>query len=154
MVNGVFTEGAALAYPNSQFNFADYFIDVALAEDEAITAALAVTLPALTGSAAVVAAATAALAATLPALTGSAAATASATAAAAVHLPALTADLTVEVPIEAAFIITLPALSAAFEATSAAAAPRSPYAVKRFPGVRANDTTRRTPTFRNRRRRR
>lgn len=30
MLNGVFTEGASLAYPNSQFNYADYFIDVAL----------------------------------------------------------------------------------------------------------------------------
>ena len=32
MVNGVFTEGAALAYPASQFTFADYFIDVAVDE--------------------------------------------------------------------------------------------------------------------------
>lgn len=30
MVNGVFTEGGSLAYPNSSFNFTDYFIDVSL----------------------------------------------------------------------------------------------------------------------------
>lgn len=153
MLNGVFTEGGALAYPATGTN-SDYFIDVALAEDEAIAAALAVTLPALAASAAVEASATTTAAVTLPSLSAALAAAAGATVAAAVTLPALTADITAAVPIEAAITATLPALTVAFEATSAAAAPRSPFAVKRFPGVRANDTLRRTPTFRNVRRRR
>lgn len=153
MLNGVFTEGAALAYPATGTN-SDYFIDVALAEDEAIAAVLAVTLPALTAAAAVVASATTGAVVTLPALATAIAGTGTATVAAEVSLPALVADLAAEVPIDAAVAVALPALTAAFEATSAAAAPRSPFAVKRFPGVRANDTLRRTPTFRDVRRRR
>lgn len=154
MVNGVFFEGPSIGYPNSQFNLADYFIDVALAEDEAATAELAITLPALTAGLTAHADTSGAATITLPALTASATAVARAAAAVDVTLPALTADLAVAVPAVAVLDITLPALTAGFTATSAAAAPRSPFAVKRFPGVRANDTLRRTPTHRNVRRRR
>lgn len=109
MINGVFTEGAALAYPASQFNFADYFIDPSLASDEAITGVLTVTFPAFTTAAAAEAEADAVLAATLPAFTATAAGDSLATGLLAATLPAFTAAVAGAASAGAVLAATFPA---------------------------------------------
>lgn len=128
MVNGVFTEGAALAYPASQFNFADYFIDVALAGDEAVTGELAVTLPALAVAATGTSKSTSALAATLPTLAAAAAGTSLATAALTAVLPAIEAAASGAANATGVLAAALPAIVVQM-ADSVTAAARSTPAV-------------------------
>ena len=142
MLNGSFTEGAALAYPATATG-SDYFIDVAIAGDEAVTGELDATLPSLVAaaagastSAAVFAAAlpdlaaaaagrgvsTATLAATLPEMAAAAAAAALATGTLSATLPALEVDLSDSVTAAAT---STPAVTAAYTSTTAVAAGRT-----------------------------
>jgi hypothetical protein len=131
MINGQFVESAAGSYPNSAFNFADYFIDVALAVEEAIEADLAATLPAFTVAGAGAGSSAAAFAATVP---------------------AFAFEGVASVPVEGDLGVTLPAFSAAFVASATGVEARIPFAGLRRGGKRGLDTLRPTPTFRPRRR--
>jgi hypothetical protein len=152
MINGQFVESAAGSYPNSAFNFADYFIDVALAVEEAIEADLAATLPAFSVAGAASASATAGLAATLPAFTVAGAGAGSSAAAFAATVPAFAFEGVASVPVEGDLGVTLPAFSAAFVASATGVEARIPFAGLRRGGKRGLDTLRPTPTFRPRRR--
>jgi hypothetical protein len=113
MANGHFTEGASIAYPATVFNFADYFIDVALAGDEGITGVLAVTFPAFTVAAAAEAEADAVLTAAFPALTVAAAGDSAADGALAATFPAFTAAAAGSASASAVLTATFPALTVA-----------------------------------------
>jgi hypothetical protein len=128
MINGVFTEGGALAYPASQFNFADYFVDVALAGDEAVTGELDATLPAIETAMAGTSTAAAALTASLPTLAAVAAGTSLATAVLTTELPTLEAAAAGTANSTAVLAATLPAIFVAM-ADSVTAAARSTTAV-------------------------
>lgn len=173
MRNGVFTEGAALAYPNSTFNAADYFVDIVLDEGGVVVAVStatetdtaiafgrqktrAVGLASETDAAQVLArskartvglATTTEVALPIVAVKSLALGPAAETDAASAIVPSKSRVLGTATEADTAFSITAAGGAAPVE-------PRGPFAVKRFPGVRANDTLRRTPTYRNRRRRR
>jgi hypothetical protein len=173
MRNGVFHEGASLAYPNSTFGAADYFVDIVLADGAQVVAvntatetdaAIAVSrlkartvgTPSETDAAqalgrakrrGVGTATSAEVALPIVASRSRAIGTATETDTASAIAASKSRALGIATETDTAFTITA-------TGGSAPAEPRSPFAVKRFPGVRANDTTRRTPTFRNRRRRR
>lgn len=145
MVNGVFTEGGALAYPASQFNFADYFIDPSLAGDEAITGVLTVTFPAFTAAAAAEAEADAVLTAALPAFTATAAGDALADGPLAATFPAFTAAVTGAASTDAVLSATFPAFVVAMSDNVTAAA-RSTTTVTAGRTSTTTVTARRTST--------
>lgn len=173
MRNGVFHEGAALAYPNSTFGAADYFVDIVLDEGGQSAAVATATETDTAVAVGRTKARTAGLAAETDAAlplarakrltVGTVAATEAALPIVAVKAKAIGAATETDtvfavVPSKARTVGVAAETDTAFAITASGGAvpvePRSPFAVKRFPGVRANDTTRRTPTFRNRRRRR
>lgn len=173
MRNGVFHEGASLAYPNSTFGAADYFVDIVLDEGGQVVAVNTATetdTAIAVGRAKTRATGTAAetdAAQPVGRAKRLSVATAAATEAAlpivavktrAVGLASETDTVSAIVPSKsrAIGVATETDLAIAITASggSAPAEPRSPFAVKRYPGVRANDSLRSTPTFRNRRRRR
>lgn len=125
MRNGTFVEGAALAYPNSSFGAADYFVDVVLVADSA-TGEIAATLPALTASIAGSPASDGAFAATLPAIAASLAADPASAGTVTATLPALVASLAATAAADATLTATLPALTSAFADTVTAAARSTP----------------------------
>lgn len=171
--NGVFTEGGALAFPTSTFGLSDYFIDVELdagGQVVAIGTATETDTVIAVGRTKVRAVGTATETDTAQAFGRAKAlvvgtATTTETALPIVATKTRTLGLVSEtdtvspiVPSKSRTIGTATETDTAFAITASGGTtptePRSPFAVKRFPGVRANDTLRRTPTFRNRRRRR
>lgn len=126
MVNGVFVEGAALGYPNSQFNFADYFIDVALAGEETVTGELDATLPALAAAMAGTSTSDGAAAVTLPTLTTALAGDAQSDGQLSGALPTLEAAAAGTASADGVVAATLPTLVAQFGNLVTAKATSSP----------------------------
>jgi hypothetical protein len=173
MRNGMFNEGAALAYPANTFGAADYFVDIVLdeggqsaavgtatetdtafavakAKARAVGAATETDTAQAIGRAKQLAVGTATANETampIAAVKTRAVAAATETDTASAIIPSKSRALGTATETDLAIAITASGGAAPVE-------PRSPFAAKRFPGVRANDTLRRTPTFRNRRRRR
>lgn len=171
--NGVFTEGASPTFPTSTFGQSDYFIDVELDEggqtaavgtatetdtaiaigrvkQRAVGTATETDAAVAVGRAKRLTVSTATsteVALPITAVKSRAVGTATETDAVFAIVGSKSRTLGLAEETDTAFAITASGGTAPVE-------PRSPFAVKRFPGVRANDTLRTTPTFRNRRRRR
>jgi hypothetical protein len=127
MLNGVFLDNA-LGYPNTRFNDADYGIDVWLATEDAIDAALAVTFPAFTAAIAAEAEADAVLTASLPAFTAAATGDGLADGPLTATFPAFTAAVAGAASVDAVLSATFPAFVVAMS-DSVTAAARSTAAV-------------------------
>ena len=123
MLNGSFTEGAALAYPATATG-SDYFIDVAIAGS--VTGELAATLPAIAAAAAGASSSAAVLAAALPELAASAAGRGVSTVTLAATLPELVAAAAGQAHATGTLTATLPALDVDLSDSVTASATSAP----------------------------